>query len=263
MDFLKKHYEKLILSVVLLGLAIVAAFLPMKVNQEKEKEDQRKSELINPKIVPLAPVDLSTNQKVLAKVKAPINFDIAGRHNLFNPVTWVQKPNGEFIKVQTGNEIGIGALEVTAINPLQLVLTIDEVLPTAGAGGATEYKYQIGLLREGAGSKMARAMSKGGSDRNIGTLKDVLGPPENPTGLVITLPNRTQVTISKEKPYTEIIGYSADLFYEPSRFSRKGAKKGDPLLLGTEAYTIHNIEKDVVTFQAKSNQKTTQKRVKS
>ena len=31
MEFLKKHYEKLILSIVLLGLAAVAVTLPMKV----------------------------------------------------------------------------------------------------------------------------------------------------------------------------------------------------------------------------------------
>jgi hypothetical protein len=65
MEFLKKHYEKLILSVVLLGLAAVAAGLPLKVNQEKEKEEARKNDLINPTVKPFPPVDLATNKVVL------------------------------------------------------------------------------------------------------------------------------------------------------------------------------------------------------
>src|SRR5437868_10208728 len=98
MEFLKKHYEKLILSVVLLGLAAVAATLPMKVNQEKQREEERKTSLLSPKINPFPPVDLTTNKAVLEKVKTPIHFDIAGKHNLFNPVPWVEKPNGELVK---------------------------------------------------------------------------------------------------------------------------------------------------------------------
>src|SRR4051812_9121359 len=128
MDFLKKHYEKLILSVVLLGLAAVAAWLPIKVKQEKEKEEERKASLIGAAVKPYPPIDLTTNQQVLAKVKTPIKFDIAGKHNLFNPVPWQQRPNGEVIKIKTGNEVGLPALEVTGINPLQMVVTFDGVV---------------------------------------------------------------------------------------------------------------------------------------
>ena len=127
MEFLKKHYEKIILSVVLLGLAVVAAYLPIKVNQEKESENTRKQSLIGAAAKPFPPVDLSTNEAVLTKVKTPIKFDISGRHNLFNPVPWVKRPNGELIKVQTGDEIGIGALEVSAINPLHLIISFDGI----------------------------------------------------------------------------------------------------------------------------------------
>src|ERR1051325_2529801 len=166
MEFLKKHYEKLILSLVLLGLAGVAATLPMRVNQEKAKEEDRKNSLINPKINPFPPVNLATNQTILDKVKTPIHFDIAGKHNLFNPVPWVQKPNGEVIKVKTGNEVGIGALEVTAINPLHQVISFDEVNPVTGANGATDYKYTVTMIKEGGGGKQSRAMAVGSSDRN-------------------------------------------------------------------------------------------------
>jgi hypothetical protein len=69
--------------------------------------------------------------------------------------------------------------------------------------------------------------------------------------------------VSKEKPYTATIGYSADLVYELTNLTRKGAKVNDPILLGQETYTITSIDKDVVVFRAKSNQKQTTKRVAS
>jgi hypothetical protein len=258
MEFLKKHYEKLILSVVLLGLAAVAAGLPLKVNQEKEKEEARKNDLINPVVKPYPPVDLTTNKVVLDKVKSPIHFDIAGKHNLFNPVTWQQRPDGQLIKVRTGNEIGLGALEVTAINPLQMIVTFDDVL-----GNTNDYKYQVTVIRETDRTpKQSRALSRGQTSP-IMTLKEVKGPPEAPTALVLQMPDRSEVTVSKEQPFSKIIGYSADLRYEPSNWTKKGARKGDPILLGNETYNIVAIEKDTVVFSAKSNQKQTPKKVTS
>lgn len=265
MEFLKKHYEKLILSIVLLGLAAVAATLPMKVNQEKQKEEERKNSLINPTVKPFAEVDLTTNQQVLAKVKTPIKFNIAGKHNLFNPVPWTERQNGELVKMQ-GNA-GLDALEVTAINPLQFVMTLDNVVPVTGPNNAQEFKYEITVIRQGAARnpKQGRAMSVGMTTSGIGTLRDVQGPPDNPTGLVMVLdnPNHTQVTISKDKPYTEIIGYAADLKCTLPPLDRKGAKMGDTIILGTDVYNVRTIDKDSVTLQDKRTQKTFTKKIVS
>jgi hypothetical protein len=265
MEFLKKHYEKLILSVVLLGLAAVAVTLPLKVNEEKAKEDQRKETLINPTIKPYPPIDLATNQQILAKVKSPIKFDIAGKHNLFNPVPWTERPNGELVKMQ-GN-VGLDAMEVTAINPLRMIMSLDNVVPVAGVGGAQEFKYEVTVVREGAARnpKQGRAMSKGMNAPGIGTLRDVQGPSDNPTGLVIALDNssRTQVVISKEKPYSDIIGYAADLKCTLPPLDRKGAKMGDTIILGTDVYTVRTIDKDSVTLQDKRTQKTFTKKIVS
>jgi rRNA processing protein Gar1 len=252
MEFLKKHYEKIILSVVLLGLAAVAATLPLKVKQEKDREEERKSQLIGAAAKPLPDLDLSTNKAVLEKVKTPIKFDIAGKHNLFNPVTWRVRPDGALVKV---NEIGVDAMQVTAITPLQMTVTFDAVL-----GSTNEPKYQITVVRETEKSpKQSRAMAKGGVS-NIGSIKDVIGPADNPTQIVFQLPDRTEVTVSKDKPFTKTIGYAADLVYPPSNnWSKKGARKGDPIVLGNETYNIVYIGPDTVTFQAKSNQKQTPK----
>jgi hypothetical protein len=250
MEFLKKHYEKLILSVVLLGLAAVAATLPMKVNSEKQKEEDRKNSLIGAKVQPFPPVDLSTNQTVLDKVKRPIKFDIAGKHNLFNPVPWVEKPGGELVKIQGGN-MGISALQVTSIHPLNMVMTLDDVIPTTGANGTNEYKYQVTVIREGAASnaKQGRAMSPGLTAAGIGTLKEVQGPPDNPTALVIELPDRTRVSISKEKRYSRIIGYAADLVCELPPLTKKDAKVGDRIQIGADVYAINSVDTNSVVLR--------------
>jgi len=266
-EFLKKHYEKIILSVVLLGLAGVAATLPLKVKQGKEREEERNASLIGAKVTPYPAVDLSTNRTVLQKVKSPIRFDIAGKHNLFNPVPWMRLPNGEVIKVKTGDEVGIGALKITAINPLQMIVSLEDILPTTGANGQTDYKYQITIIREGAPpgtAKQSRAMAPGATANNFATLKEIQGAPDNPTAVVV-LPDRTQVSVSKDKPYSKIIGYSADLLYDLTNppTVRKGAKVGDPIPFGNETYKITSIDKDTVVFRANSNQKQTKKSVAS
>lgn len=259
MEFLKKHYEKLILSVVLLALAGVAGWLTIKVREERDKEEVRKSSLIGAAVKELPPVNLSTNEAILQKVKTPIKFDIAGKHNLFNPVPWVKGGGGELIKVQTGDEIGMGALQVTAINPLQMIVTFDQVV-----GAAPDFKYEFTIIREGDRSpKQGRALSLG-LPTSFGSLKSIQGPPEAPTSLTLQLPDRSEVTVSKDKPFSKVIGYSAELFYKPANnWTKKGVRKGDPVVLPgvNESYNVVAIDKDTVVFSAKSNNKQTPKKV--
>jgi len=59
MDFLKKHYEKLILGVVLIGLAVAVAVLPFFISSEKDKLNQMKANVLHPKVKPLTNLDLT------------------------------------------------------------------------------------------------------------------------------------------------------------------------------------------------------------
>jgi hypothetical protein len=266
MDFLKKHYEKIILSVVLLGLAAVAAGLPIKVNKEKENEEARKAQLLSPTIKKFPPVDLTTNEAVLVKVKSPIHFDIAGKHNLFNPVQWLQRPNGELVKVKTGKEFGIGAIDVAAINDLKMVVTYDGVVST----DPKDIKYQITVINETASSpKSSRAFSKQGSNA-MGTLQDVRGPEDNPTEVVFMPKGETTpIVISKEKPFSKTIGYSAELVDRATGQKYPNMRKGFPLTVynpetnAREVYNIVAIDKEGVTFHAKPSGKPIRKTLAS
>ena len=46
MDFLKKHYEKVLLGVVLVGLAVGAALLPWMISKERDLERAKADEII-------------------------------------------------------------------------------------------------------------------------------------------------------------------------------------------------------------------------
>ena len=58
MEFLKKHYEKVLLSVVLVGLAVAAALLPIKVAAVRETLEQATRRYESRTVKPLKPLDL-------------------------------------------------------------------------------------------------------------------------------------------------------------------------------------------------------------
>jgi hypothetical protein len=259
MDFLKKHYEKIILSLVLLGLAVVAAKLPMQVNEEKQKEEARKQSLIGAPAKPFPPIDLATNIAVLEKVKTPIRFEIAGKHNLFNPVLWQKRPDGSLIKVQTGGEIGINAVVVTAISPLQMIVQFDDV-----SISGKDVKYQVSVIRE-TDRQPRNARTLGiGQPSPLFTIRDIKGAPEAPTELQVLLAGDSQpVVVTKDKPYTRVIGYQAAIDYPPTGMTNRMIRKGDALPLGDETYNVVAITADTVIFSAKSNSKQTPVKVAS
>src|SRR5580692_4644177 len=125
MEFLKKHYEKIVLCVVLLGLA--GAVLWMRSALEKVREQLGTSTAApTPKTAPPQPMDLSVYQQALAQITNPPALVLSGEHNLFNPVTWKRKANGDLIKIiKTGPD----ALIVTNIIPLYTIISYDHPSP--------------------------------------------------------------------------------------------------------------------------------------
>ncbi len=258
MEFLKKHYEKLILIIVLLILSAGAVMMPISVSQQREAEEARRSELLRPKVKALVPVDLVTNEMTLTRVQTKVDFDLAGQHNLFNPVKWVQKSDGSFIKVKTGNEIGLGAMVVSAITPLMLTVSFDEV-----TGTNDSLKYTITVVKETLpqGNRKATRQVEPKADNSLLAIKKVTGPVEAPTAITLELKgDRDPITITREKGYSRVIGYSADLRYDPENLIRKNVRTKDQIMLGGasgELYNVIAIEPGEVVFSAKSNLKQT------
>jgi hypothetical protein len=140
MEFLKKHYEKVLLGVVLLGLTVGVALLPILISAKRADLDQKRTSG-RPNVKPLTNLDLTLEDSALQRVQSHVLLDFTTKHNLLNPVQWQKMPDGRLFKIQTGSETGAGALEVTEIKPLYLVLSFNA--PTANG-------YFIGVEKQAA-----------------------------------------------------------------------------------------------------------------
>lgn len=251
MDFVKNHYEKIILSVVLLGLAVAAGYLPIEVSKVQETLNQTTQEVDRLPVKPLEPVDLSTNEVALARVENPDSVEFASSgHNVFNPARWIRTPDGGMMPEQ---DLGIQQLVVTGIVPLY---TRIEFLGVRASEVST--RYQIQVTRE-ASEKPSdqrpklRFMTPGDKDSSKDTLfifREVLGPPEAPTGVVLELVDEGRtVTVTEEKPYEVIAGYAADLRHSTTNRNYNDQRVDSRLVLNGENYIIVAIGPEDVTLE--------------
>ena len=131
MDFLKKHYEKIILSLVLLGLVGALVFLPVLISIDQQKLDDMKNAVLVKSPKPLPFLDMSQFDNVLGRLNSPVGYDFSTTNKLFNPMQWQITVDKKMIKIKNGSEIGAEAVVITKIAPLYFVLTLDSVITNA------------------------------------------------------------------------------------------------------------------------------------
>jgi hypothetical protein len=252
MDFIKKHYEKVLLSIVLLGLAVAAAALPLQVSHVNQVLEETRTGVVRTTPKPFQPLDeyLRTNRAVIQRLGSPTDVRFSGIHLVFNPVEWKKRQDGKVVKMPPGNEIG--ALELTKIEELRLILSFS---PAGEAGGAPQYKVSFVRETDRSPKEVTRTL-KVGVPGEFFTILKVEGSPEDPSALVVQLKDdKDQLVIKKEGGLNEVIGYAADLKYPPAKqvFSRR--RKGDTIKLEDESYKIVSVEPSKVTLAAESTQK--------
>lgn len=260
MDFIKKHYEKVILSVVLLGLVGALVFLPFIISADREQVEVMINSLINPPVKPLPDLDLSAEDEAIQRLHTNYNLDFETTNKLFNPVDWEKAPDGTLIPIRNPDMIGVGALAVTKINPLYLIVTLQSVI--TNEFGA---RYVVGIERQGSPirsqqRRMERYVSTDDPKKDLFTLLGVKGDPANPTELDLKLADTDEtVAISQDKPFQEVDGYTADFKYDPEKKVFLNRRVGSVLSFGGDNYTIVDIKPDEVVLSAESNQKRTTK----
>ena len=255
MDFLKKHYEKVLLGVVLLGLAVAVAFLPFKIASEKQKLEDMRSQLLPHKVKPLANLDLSLPDTVLKRVAAPAMIDFSAPNKLFNPMPWQKAADGHLIKADATN-IGPNAVTITKMVPLYLTFRLNDVSVTDSGA-----RCKIGVESEAAPSLKDRKKEKYcklGDKNEMFALRDIKVSPDNPTNatLVLELNDTGQrATVTKDQPFRRIDGYVVDLKYAPEAKTWTNRRVGSSLSFNGEEYNIVVITENEVVLSAKSNQK--------
>ena len=247
LQFLKKHYEKIILCVVLLGLAAAAVWMGAVITKLKGEVSQPLSPPRKGKA--LAALDLSNDLLALAQVTNPPPVVLSGDHNLFNPVTWKRKPNGELLKI---HRTGPDALTINNISPLYTVINYDHSTGTAGI-------YSFTIQTNSGPKKRENPKINEKQKSGLYIVRGIKGAtPEDPTELELELqPSQQLVWISKGNPYKRVDGYIVDMGYAPESRNLTKQRVNDIITLDNEQYKIVEITNNAVRVQAIKSTKVT------
>lgn len=262
MEFLKKHYEKVLLGIVLLGLTAGAASLPFMISSEREAEREKITTIIKQTPKPLEAVNLKSTEEVLARAAGRHWIDLTSTNRVFNSMPWQKGVDGQIRKAVPGNT-GPEAVMIVKQSPLFTRITLDAISPSdAGV------RYVIGVEREAAANPANRRKKQSSATLNQKTetfvIREVKGAPENPSELVLDLTDTNErVSLTREKRFEREDGYTADLRYDPERKNWNGVRNGaggpgtPPIVIEGESYIVVAINKGEVVLSAKSNNKKT------
>ncbi len=248
----RRHYEKIVLSIVLLILAWAIFDILSKIEVERTDLESYRRSLPGMKEKAFQPIDLSHFTNALTNAESPPNLKLTTPHNLFNPVKWQRKPDGELLKIASPGVVGPGALEVSDIRPLYLTISFKRV---AGSG------YFIGVERQAAELPAFRRerplfLTPGSENKYLNLkLVQVQGTPENPTLVLEFLNSGERVSTSENQPFRRIDGYEADLKYDPENKKFSDLRVGNTITFGGESYNIVAITPTEVVISANLNNK--------
>ncbi len=258
MDFLKKHYEKVLLGVVLLALAIAAACLPFVISSEQDKTAQVTVGVINPRVTPLTNLDLTPLETSLKRVTTPAVIDFGPPNRVFNPMPWQKMPDGKLMPAQ---KAGPTSLVATNIEPLYLKLTLDKITP--------ETNFVIGIEKQAAPTASGRLKKQSLCSLNPPTqnetfiMRGMQGKPDDPATVRVLLELKDsgqQVVLSTNQPFLRVDAYTADLRYDPEKkhwpHRRINSQPPQPpIILNGEEYNVVAINTNEVVLAAKANGK--------
>jgi hypothetical protein len=262
MDFLKKHYEKILLGIVLVGLAVAFIFMPFKIAAEKQQLLDLETSLTHPKTKALTNSDLTFADATLKRMETPMAVDFGPPNRLVNPKAWLQTHDNP-PRLYPSEKAGPNMVVVTNITPLYLSITLDEVRPADAADPASTPKYLISVEKQAAVRKDQQRkrpyLCKVGEKNENFQLKAVEGAGDNPTNIVLALSDGETINLNKEKPFRRIDGYMASLYYEPQKKKWTDQRVGQTLNINGEDYKIVAISKDEVVLSAPNGKKWTLK----
>lgn len=254
---LRDHYEKVLLGLALLALALSGVLLA----HEKEQEEQGLQTYVanlktrKPSLYP--PVDWTLHRRVLEEGMKPVSINFSPPHNLFNPVQWMRSADGNIIKVERGDEIGLPALKLTRTTPLSLIINLDKA---SGASG-----FFVSVTREASTNralwkKIQSYVTPGSKDRTSSLiLKEAKGDRDNPVLTLELVDSGEKIDLTKDKPFQRVDGYKADFFYPPQKKSFTEKRVNDTIPLQGEVNSIIDLKTDEAVVSSPNGKRITLK----
>ena len=258
MDFLKKHYEKILLGVVLAGLVGALVFMPFYIQDDRQRmRDLIDTIINNPTVKPLPDLDMTASSNAILRQKTPYALDLENSNKVFNPGEWQRALDNTLIPANT--RTGPQVVIVTNITPLFLIVSLDSV--TTNEFGA-RYVISVEKQAERIASKRHKQthyVSAGDKPNDAFGLVEVHGTDAaNPDYLLIKLTDSGElIKISQGKPFQREDGYSADFRYDPEKKTFRGRRAGDNVTFGGSDYTVAGVNQNELILEDQSNQKKT------
>ena len=263
MEQLKQHYEKAILGLAMLALVYVAYGVLTDNSEEAIAEQVQARERPDDKDKkPMPQMVMTDYHATLARLEKAETLNLSNPHNLFNPVQWRVARDGTVLKVESGNEIGAGAIKLSETKPLYLKI---EYRGTTGTAPNTRYRFAV--TREAAETKKKRlrmtttATNENRDTRDLFTLLKIEGDNKlAPTAFKLKLTGDPgPITVEKGKLFQRIDGYTASLAYDTRGEKKSYVNKrvGDKLFFAEDGHNIVAIgEREVVLSTASTSKRT-------
>lgn len=274
MEFLKNHYEKVVLSLVLLLMAGGAVMLVLGAGSVQQELDNFKKVVVETGGQRPDPPNRGEYLAAISNAQ-PRLIDLTKGHKVFNPELWYVNTNGDLI---IGTNVGVSKLFVTEIKPLRLKLEL------VISGNAERPSYLVKMTKE----FMPKVTDQKPINRSIslnstnyldetkpvrkfnGYLvpRAISGPPDNPTvELDYHDPSRDveKVKLTKAQPFETVVDYGAKLLYSveniqfpsPARKDINYERKDSQLVFAGDTNIIVEITATNVVVKAISNDKPT------
>lgn len=274
MEFLKNHYEKVVLSLVLLLMAGGAVMLVLGAGSVQQELDNFKKVVVETGGQRPDPSNRGEYLSAISNAQ-PRLIDLTKGHKVFNPELWYVNTNGDLI---IGTNVGVSKLFVTEIKPLRLKLEL------VISGNAERPSYLVKMTKE----FMPKVTDQKPINRSIslnstnyldetkpvrkfnGYLvpRAISGPPDNPTvELDYHDPSRDveKVKLTKVQPFETVVDYGAKLLYSveniqfpsPARKDINYERKDSQLVFAGDTNIIVEITATNVVVKAISNDKPT------
>ncbi len=247
MEYVKKHYEKVALVVVLLAVAGLAYWLSSQVQSVQDDLVEKLRVQTASIQKPLPPANLTNAEVALNKVTPKFSLELSGEHRTFNPGTWM-KVGGVIKPVGAKGHL----LTLARINPLNLNITFTGV---AGAAEPLRYQFLVEKVFEKVPAKrrpITTSVVEGAKTEGTnGTflLREVKAPKDNPTEVTIELLGERH-TLVKDKLFSKVMGYAADLKSEVTTREFLGKRQDESVNNNGANHKIISITPDEVILEA-------------